>query len=225
MTMIAPRRLRQGTLCVLVVGVLAVLGSFWTKTQARPLVPTSNLAAAMTGGGLGGQAAEPEPQRVYVQRPITAKAAAVWAALGEPLAKPFPNETPLGGFLQFVKHSTEGEAYKDGIPIYVDPAGLMEAEKTLDSPVSLDVAGIPLSKALTLALRQLDLAYSVDEDGLLTITYAAGLGVEDPSLMILDELARLRQEVAALRSAVGLSSGGGPGMSGPAPAPGGGGFR
>ncbi|MBV8234029.1 MAG: hypothetical protein JO329_28960, partial [Planctomycetaceae bacterium] len=56
-----------------------------------------------------------------------------------------------------------------GIPIYVDPVGLQEAEKTMTSPVTLDLEGVPLKTTLRLLLKQLGLTYTV-KDGLLTIT-------------------------------------------------------
>jgi hypothetical protein len=47
---------------------------------------------------------------------------------------------------------------------YVDPVGLQEAEKSMKSTVSnMDVEGVPLRVALKLLLRQLDLAYRVND--------------------------------------------------------------
>src|SRR5262249_39071445 len=47
--------------------------------------------------------------------------------------------------------------------------GLQEAEKTLTSPVTLDLEGVPLKATLRLLLKQLGLTYTV-KGGLLTIT-------------------------------------------------------
>jgi hypothetical protein len=52
---------------------------------------------------------------------------------------------------------------------YVDPIGLKEAEKSVQSPVQIDLEGVPLSATLRLALEQLGLRYDV-RDGLLCIT-------------------------------------------------------
>src|SRR4029077_9527700 len=47
--------------------------------------------------------------------------------------------------------------------------GLQEAEKTMQSPVTLDLEGVPLKNTLRLMLKQLGLTYTV-KDGLMTIT-------------------------------------------------------
>ena len=57
-----------------------------------------------------------------------------------------------------------------GIPIYVDPIGLQEAEKSMTSTVrNINLEGVALRVSLKLLLNQLDLTYTV-KDGLLTIT-------------------------------------------------------
>ena len=61
-----------------------------------------------------------------------------------------------------------------GIPIYVDPIGLQDSDKTMASTVVIDLDGIPLKTTLRLLLKQLSLEYVV-KDGLMTITS----GVED----------------------------------------------
>lgn len=80
----------------------------------------------------------------------------------------FGSETPLEDVIKYIKSCTHSSAYPDGIPIYVDPIGLQEEEKTMTSPVVFDVAQVPLKTALTLILKQLGLVYRV-RDGLLTI--------------------------------------------------------
>ena len=70
--------------------------------------------------------------------------------------------------LKYIKSATQGPN-DNGIPIYVDPVGLNEAEKTMTSPVTLDLEGVPLKTTLRLLLKQLGLIYSV-KDGLLMIT-------------------------------------------------------
>jgi hypothetical protein len=96
---------------------------------------------------------------------------AILTQLGERLTMSFPQETPLEDVLKYIKSNTQSEELDlpSGIPIYVDPIGLQEAEKTLASPVTLDLEGIPLKTSLRLILKQLDLTYTV-KDGLMTIT-------------------------------------------------------
>ena len=53
----------------------------------------------------------------------------------------FPNETPLEDVIKYVRTSTTSPAFPDGIPIYVDPLGLQEAEKTTASTVTIDLRG------------------------------------------------------------------------------------
>ena len=55
------------------------------------------------------------------------------------------------------------------IPIYVDPMGLQEAERTLTSTVTVNLDGVPLKTTLRLCLKQLGLTYRI-RDGLLFIT-------------------------------------------------------
>ena len=60
-------------------------------------------------------------------------------------------------------------ALPDGIPIYVDPVGLDEAEKTIQSPVTLEPGGRAAEDDAEAVLKQLGLTYTV-KDGLMTIT-------------------------------------------------------
>ncbi len=98
---------------------------------------------------------------------------AILTQLGERITMPFPQETPLEDVLKYIRSNTQSEELDlpAGIPIYVDPVGLQEAEKTLTSPITLDLEGIPLKTSLRLILKQLGLTYTV-KDGLMTITSA-----------------------------------------------------
>jgi RNA polymerase sigma factor (sigma-70 family) len=93
--------------------------------------------------------------------------------LNEPVAMSFANETPLEDVLKYIKAATAGPK-GDCLPIYVDPIGLAEAEKTLTSPVTMDLEGVPLKTTLRLLLKQLGLAYCV-KDGLLYISSVDGI--------------------------------------------------
>ncbi len=92
----------------------------------------------------------------------------IWQALERPVPMPFPAETALENVLKYVDAATRGPDGK-GIPIYVDPIGLGEAEKTMTSVAAIDLDGVPLKTSLRLCLAQLDLAYSI-RDGVLLIT-------------------------------------------------------
>ena len=71
------------------------------------------------------------------------KTKSILAKLDEPISMSFANETPLEDVLKYIKSATQGPN-DTGIPIYVDPVGLNEAEKTMTSPVTLDLEGVPL---------------------------------------------------------------------------------
>jgi hypothetical protein len=92
-------------------------------------------------------------------------------------------DVALEDALETVKTATKGEALPNGLPIYVDPVGLQEAERTMISEVTLVTAGKPLKDALRAALEPLGLTY-VAKDGLVTIT---SLESEDVPIVPLTE--------------------------------------
>jgi hypothetical protein len=91
--------------------------------------------------------------------------------LEEPVPMHFPNSMTLEELLNHVKKETTHLDGK-GIPIYVDPIGLQEAERSMSSTIGarIDRDDIPLKSSLHLCLRQLQLAYRV-KDGFLQIIY------------------------------------------------------
>ncbi len=93
----------------------------------------------------------------------------ITAELGKLVDMQFPNETPLEDVIKYIRGSTKSSTFPDGIPIYVDPVGLQEAEKTMTSPVTFDIKQVALRTSLALMLKQIAMGYQV-KDGLLTIT-------------------------------------------------------
>ena len=87
------------------------------------------------------------------------------AELSKTILMPFPNETPLNDLLKYINQGAKSK-------IYVDPAGLTDAGKTLQSTFSIDLEGVPLQTTLRLLLKQLDLTYVVTK-GFLLITSPA----------------------------------------------------
>jgi len=141
----------------------------------------------MTGGGIdAGSDAEAASRQIRPQ--IAAMAASLAANEGDPQSKailkmldnpismPFAVATPFEDVLKYIKQATTAPSYA-GIPIYVDPKGLKEATATLESPVSLDLEGVPLKTTLRLLLKQIGLAYCV-RDGVLIISSAQGVNEE-----------------------------------------------
>ena len=103
----------------------------------------------------------------------------ILAKLDEPISMSFNEETPLEDVLKYIKQATTTATYQ-GIPIYVDPIGLQEADKTMTSTVrNMDLEGVPLRVTLGLLLKQLDLEYVV-KDGLLKIGNASTVSIATP---------------------------------------------
>ena len=96
---------------------------------------------------------------------------AVLQKLEERVSMNFPHDTPLSDVLQYIRAATQDEPlFPKGIPIYVDPLGLQDADKTIASTIAIDLEGIPLRTTLNLALKQIELTYVV-ENGLLVIEH------------------------------------------------------
>jgi RNA polymerase sigma factor (sigma-70 family) len=109
------------------------------------------------------------------------KSQQILAKLDEPISMSFSEETPLEDVIKYVKQATTTKTYS-GIPIYLDPLGLQDANKSMTSTVrNLDLEGVPLRRTLQLLLQQLDLIYFVD-DGLLYITSARSEGRLRPAM-------------------------------------------
>ncbi|WP_165222279.1 RNA polymerase sigma factor [Aquisphaera insulae] len=145
-------------------------------------------------------------------RELDVKSREILTRLDAPIPMNFPNETPLEEIIKYLKQTTQGP--KDtGIPIYLDPVGLEESEKSLTSPVSLDLEGVPLRYTLRLLLRQLGLIYEV-KDGVLIITSPAYQDIEtdlsrkkerlERGEMTLDETKQLVEELKLRREALRL---------------------
>ena len=77
--------------------------------------------------------------------------------------------TSLENVFKIVASATRRGPDDRGIPIYVDPMGLEEAEKTLATPVSFTAEGEPLRSALDRLLKSVSLNYTV-KDGFLLVT-------------------------------------------------------
>ena len=94
----------------------------------------------------------------------------VLKALERPIPMAFPEGTSLGDLLDYIKNATSSPDLPK-IPIYVDPIGLQEAERSLESTVQIDLEDVALRTTLDLCLRQIGLYYVV-KDGCLRITSA-----------------------------------------------------
>jgi RNA polymerase sigma factor (sigma-70 family) len=144
----------------------------------------------------------------------------VFSRLAEPIPMRWADETPLEEVLRFIKESTKSSQFPGGIPIYVDPIGLQEAEKSEQSTIKMDLEGVPLRRTLQLLLAQLGLTYMV-RDGMVHITSEQAaeqatfifeqadkalrgeLGV--PEMIALIQVFKVRAQVHALAAGARLS--------------------
>jgi len=78
-------------------------------------------------------------------------------------------KTSLEDVFKLIKSATRRGPNDRGIPIYVDPMGLVEAEKTLATPVSFTAKREPLKSSLERLLKSISLTYTV-KDGFLMVT-------------------------------------------------------
>jgi hypothetical protein len=177
---------------------LAILGTLVGRGR-RPVIC---MGAALFGAGymllaFGGSSDRPRPaiatdlllNAIRPRFPLISESTASQNArildeLNRPIPMPFPNETPLDDVLKYIKVATSSPGYR-GIPIYVNPIGLQEAERSLNSTVTVDLEGVPLKTTLKLCLKQLGLDCSV-QDGYLRITSEDEhpATVEDPFLIV-----------------------------------------
>ncbi len=121
----------------------------------------STLAGAAPGGGNAGRT-PPAPD------PRVARIAALDAALARPIPLRYPNGVTIRSLVAAVKQAVPGPG-GSVIPIYVDPQGLQDADKTVDSTITIDLEGPPLNVTLRRALKQLGLDYC-NKEGLLFIS-------------------------------------------------------
>jgi hypothetical protein len=133
--------------------------------------------AGLFGGGFGGDATRTRSRlgaggddQPGDQDP---RSRVIAGQLDETIDMHFPSDTPLDDVLKYIKSATRGPGRSEGIPVYVDPIALQEAEKSLASTVIIDLSGVPLRVSLRLVLRQLGLTYKV-EDGVLMILADSG---------------------------------------------------
>jgi hypothetical protein len=121
----------------------------------------------MAGGFGGGSDASPTPRPRKPHPADAERNKAIEQKLEKPVKMEFASETPLEDVIKYIKEQTTEPGGK-AIPIYVDPVGLQEAEKTLQSPITLEMEDVPLRTTLRLLLAQIGLDYRV-RDGMVYI--------------------------------------------------------
>jgi hypothetical protein len=148
-------------------------GGLQVKGAARHQSGFDAMKASMKRAGRPTPAVTPGGEVLLGQDDVRSsdpKTRQILEKLEEPISMSFANETPLDDVLKYIKQATTSPEFR-GIPIYVDPVGLQEAERSINSTIQIDLEGVPLRRTLQLILAQLDLVYFV-EDGILVITAA-----------------------------------------------------
>ncbi len=193
-------------LVVASVGLVVVAYGFRPAAKAgQPIGPLAS--TTVLGAFGGGPKAEVEgPKVVHVAPPPMSPAATrVWAKLQEKISMNFPSDTPLEDVKKYIEQSTQDEkaGIPVGIPIYVDPQGLQDADKTMASTIVINLEGMPLHLTLDLILKQLNLGYFVNNEGLLIVTHREESDVSaNPTLQILKEMEALKAEIRLLRDEI-----------------------
>ena len=161
------RRLRLSTLMLLIIifGMAVTL----VLQQQREARLRSALRSASNANEEAIQVALDQPFDAKLIKATPTGGTLGIVALDQPFdAKLIPRPT-LALLLQEIKRVTRNGVLWDGIPIVVDPIGLQEAGRTMNSPVTVSSKAVPIRKALKDALGQLKLLYTV-KDGWLLIT-------------------------------------------------------
>ena len=133
-------------------------------------MPASALFAVGTASALGIAAVgftQEKPVASPTTTPVSPRTAAILAKLEQPVSMVFPDETPLGDVLKYIKQATANGPFDTGLPIYVDPVGLQEAVKTLESTIRLNVEDAPLRVTLARMLTQVGLEFAVKDETLI----------------------------------------------------------
>jgi hypothetical protein len=100
--------------------------------------------------------------------PVSPRTRAILAKLEKPIPMVFPNPTPLDELLKYIKQATrDGPNDVPDLPIYVDPLGLQEAERSVNSTVTLNVENTPSRVGLARVLARLGLNFAVKDDVLI----------------------------------------------------------
>jgi RNA polymerase sigma factor (sigma-70 family) len=180
-------------------GMAGMMGGMSAEANSRMTGRMGSAGSGMAGmmGGMSGEAIA-RAQRSHLAGEIMAlrngnhRSQDIWKKLDEPVAMSFANPTPFEDVLKYIKQATTTPTYS-GIQIYVDPKALAFEGNTLNSPIAMDLEGIPLKTTLRLALKQLGLAYCV-RDGVLIISSVDG---------IREELAEERSELEAAEQSEG----------------------
>lgn len=182
----------------------AQVGAFQAQVQTFGKIPVNDNSPAPPTVTMLAPPSAPPPLASIPRSPAWAR---TWLALQQPVDMPFAEETRLEDVLKYLRAKL-AEGDKPRISIYLDPVGLQEAEKTCESPVTLEADAVPVATALSLVLKQLGMEYRIQDDGIVVITSMSSSADEyDLQALLASEIFQLRQEIYALRSELATQRG------------------
>ena len=104
----------------------------------------------------------------------------------------FSNPTPLEEVLKYIQSATAG-TNGQAIPIYVDPVDFSGSEeniniheKIMQTPITMDLEGVPLRRVLKLIAEQLQMGYGIS-DGMVTMRPPNFLRRNWQELLVMEE--------------------------------------
>jgi hypothetical protein len=118
---------------------------------------------------------------------------AILEMLDQPIAVDYTDKSTLDDVLKQIRVLSRGARLTKGIPIYIDPIGLQEAQQSLIAPIQAPFprGDLPLREQLRRILKPLSLSFSV-ASGYLMITSEDSMDEEtvelDPYLKYRDVL-------------------------------------
>jgi hypothetical protein len=149
--------------------------------------------------------AQAEPKAKATLAEVSPQTKAIRAKLDEPIPLDFYNETTLDEVLRYIKPATKKGPNDPGLPIYIDPLGLQEVQRSLNSTVAIRVKGSPLKDSLRKVLSQVNLAYCVKDD-VLFITSPQGVVREQKTTAVpdLDDSPKTKAVLAQLEEPIAM---------------------
>ena len=198
-------KLKLSTGALLAVGSVSLLIGTAGFTQEKSKANSSEIVQVSQEGQVPGSGGRPIGAKASETPPVSARTKAILAKLDEPITMSFPNETPLGDVLKYIKQATTSPTFP-GLPIYVDPVGLRETDRTLTSTITFDVENTPLRVMLTHILAQLGLAYAVKDD-VLIVSSDKGIDRErkETAVFAQDAMPRTKAVLAKLDEPIAMS--------------------
>jgi hypothetical protein len=128
----------------------------------KPGAAGGAMAVMMGGGGGGGAGMEGGAAPLEYQGDKDPRSRAILALLDEPITMTF-EETPLKDVIKHIRGMSVNAHNRRPINIYVDPSAVDGNGHLigLDTPVTIDLEGVPLRRTLQLVLLPLNLSYGV----------------------------------------------------------------